>query len=268
MTVEDVFESRDRFNEYVYTHWEDAVKELEARSTNAALEAYIEKHIPHGLPPYMEGRRSMVLFRNIATPNYEISRYLICADALQDTLQPLILEYTADKFNNRNEMKFVLGKIPFHKGTNKHGEPIVERKTIIDINASNNVPLHKVETVWGEKLVDFHHELFAQSYPTFSDVTYDLSDWLRELGATARDYYKGFFCLFLKHGILFENYMIDGSEFAFTKEIIAPVLLEIEKESGCKPLIVALEPTHIEGDEFWISHPIDHKQHIDSKLRK
>lgn len=265
MSVDEIFKDREAFNAYAYMHWEKAVAELERRAADPALAAYVEKLMPHGLPPIMQGRKSMVLFRHVATPNYEIHRFLICADSLQ-TLQPLILEYTADKFNNRNEMKFVLGKIPFHKGMNKNGEAIIERRNIIDINASNNVPLHEVTTLWGQRLVDFHHEMFETTFPHLKNAFLDLSPWLHELGPTAKDYYKGFLALFLRDGILFENFMIDGSEREFTKHIIVPAMLEIEAECGYRPLIVALEPTHIESDEFWLSHPYERKAHIDMKL--
>ena len=267
MTVDDIFKSRESFNEYTYTHWEDALTELAKRDADADLEAYAKAQFPHGLPPIMEGKKSMVLFRHIATPNYEIHRFLICADAL-DTLQPLILEYTADKFNNRNEMKFVLGKIPFHKGFNKLGEPLIERSNIIDINASNNRPISEIETSWGQKLVDFHHEMFDQEFPHLKGQVFDLSSWLHAHGPAARDYYKGFLALFLRDAILFENFMIERNEDTFTRDIIMPAMLELEAECGYKPLIIALEPTHIEGDQFWLSHPFERKQHIDRKLGK
>jgi len=267
MTIDELFKTRDTFNGYAYTEWQEALAELERRNADEKLSAYIDTLLPHGLPQVMKDKKSMVLFRHIATPNYEIQRFLICADAL-DMLQPLILEYTNDRFNNRNEMKFVLGKIPFHKGFNKHGDPLVERHNIIDINASNNQPISSVETVWGQRLVDFHHEMFEHSFPHLKENVFDLSEWLHHFGPSAKDYYKGFLALFLKDAILFENFLVDGKEFEFTKDVIMPLFIEIEKECGLRPLVVALEPTHIEGDQFWISHDIKHKQHIDRKLGK
>lgn len=267
MSIDELFKDRDSFNNYAYTHWEDALAELDRRASDEKLQSYIDSLLPHGLPPVMEGKRSMVLFRHIATPNYEIQRFLICADSL-DTLQPLILEYTNDKFNNRNEMKFVLGKVPFHKGLNKLGEPIIERHNIIDINASNNKPISEVETVWGQRLVDFHHEMFEHSFPHLKGNVFDLSEWLHKFGPSARDYYKGFLALFLRDAVLFENFLVDGKEYEFTRDVIMPAFMEIEQECGVRPLIIALEPTHIEGDQFWISHDIKHKHHIDRKLGK
>lgn len=264
MTIEEIAGSRDTFNDYVYTPWEEAIRELEVRKDDAALRAYVEKAVPHGIPEIMRGKQSMVLFRHIATPNYEINRFVIAADALH-TLQPLILEYTADKFNNRNEWKFSLGKLPFHKGQNRLGEGIFERVNIIDVNASNNVPLKDISTAWGENLVDFHHGLFEEAFPHLTGSVLDLSSWLHQTGQTAKEYYAAFFALFLTDAILFENFMLEEKEFPFTRDVILPAFKRIHEETGKKPLVVALEPTHMESDQFWLSHPIHRKASIDRK---
>ena len=72
--------------------------------------------------------------------------------------------------------------------------------------------------------------------------------------------------MFLQDGVLFENFLMDGKEQKFTEEVILPAILEIEAECGYKPLIVALEPTGIEGDHFWLSHPFQNKLFVDQKL--
>lgn len=262
-TLESLLD-RNAFNAHVYMHWDEALAELHARQSDEKLSAYVASLLPDGLPDKMRGKLNMVLFRHIATPNYEVSRFLMAADALEE-LNPLILEYTKDKFNNRNDWKFSLAKLRFNKGTNKLGEHIYEAKTIIDINAANNVPISSVNTTWGQSLVDFHHELFGDAYPTFKEQASDISEWLHAHGSSAKDYYKAFLALFLKDGILFENFLMDSKEYEFTKEIILPALLELEAETGYKPLIVALEPTDIEGDDFWLSHPISRKEHIVNK---
>lgn len=267
MTLQEVFSSRDAFNDFVYTPWEDALKQLNERADDPKLQAYVDRAIPQGLPPVMQGKKSMILFRHIATPNYEVNRFFIAADALGEHLQPFVLEYTEDKFNNRSDGKYFLGRIPFYRGRNSKGESLLEFSTVIDFNASNNKPISSVATHWGQGLVDFHHELFDQALPAFKDARFDLSSWLHEAGPSARDYYKSFLSLFLKDGILFENFFIDETqkEFSFNRDIILPAFIEICEESGAKPLIIALEPTNVECDPFWSAHPAERKAHIDSK---
>jgi hypothetical protein len=267
MTIEEVFASRNAFNDYVYTPWEEALETLDRRAEDTELQAYVDQIIPQGLPPVMRGRKSMVLFRHIATPTYETNRFFIAADALGDRLQPLVLEYLADKFNNRSDGKYFLGKIPFYRGRNGKGESLIEFNTIIDFNASNNKPINSVNTHWGQSLVDFHHELFDQALPDFANARFDLSEWLHAVGPAAHNYYKSFLTLFLKDALLFENFFIDSSqkEFSFNRDIILPAFKEICEESGVRPLIVALEPTHMECDPFWNAHPESRKELIDRK---
>ncbi len=257
--------NREAFDAFVYTSWQEALSELQKRAGDTTLQAYINSINPEGIPEIMEGKKSMVLFRHMATPNYEIVRFLMAADTFEE-LQPLILEYTHDKFTNRNEWKFSLAKLRFQKGIDRHGNPIIEAKGIIDVNASNNKALKDIETLWGQSLVDFHHDLFKKHCPHFTGSICDVSEWLHKAGTSAKDYYKPFLTLFLKDGILFENFLIEGKENQFTEEVILPALREIIAETGYKPLIVPLEPTHIEGDLFWLSHPSERKKDIDTLI--
>jgi hypothetical protein len=256
---------REAFNSFVYCPLDKAVQELKKRQSNKRLEEYVERILPAGIPEIMRGKQNIALFRHIATSNYEISRFVMVADSFPE-FQPLILEYTSDKFNDRNECKYYLGKLRFHKGINKKGETMFERVNIIKFNESNNKPISSLFTHWGERLVDFHHRLFNASFPQLKGGVYDLSDWLHKVGPSAKQYYKSFFTLFIKDAILFENFLLDGKEDSFTKEIILPALEDIQKECNVKPLIVALEPTDIEGDQFWLSHPYKVKQLLDEKM--
>jgi len=265
--AESLVGNRGAFNKQVYCTTREALDELEKRQGNTAIDDYLAKVTPSGIPEILKGKKSLVLFRHIATPNYEIRRFFIVADAL-DHLQPVLLEYLDDKFTNRNEWKFSLGKVPFYRGENSKGESMIEYQNIIDINSSNNKPISSVRTVWDQPLADFHHELFLEAFPNSFGSVFDLSKWLHQNGSGARDYYKAFLSLFLKHGILLENFLLDGTEAQFIKEIIVPTLLEIERETGLRPLIMALEPTEIESSKFWLSHPIKHKPSVAGRIAK
>lgn len=263
--IERLAADREAFNAYVYTTWEEALVELDCRYEDQTLKERAHALTPNGIPSIMEGKKSLVLFRHVATPNYEVSRFLVGADALSDRAQPLILEYTKDKFTNRNDWKFSLAKLGFHKGHSKANDLLLENKVILDVNESNFKPMHELSTHWGQGLIDFHHELFEDTFPTFKDSKFDLSDWLHAVGPTAKDYYTAFLSLFVRDGILFENFMVDGKEESFTKSVILPAIMAIEAATGVRPLIVPLEPTHIEGDKFWLSYPFRQKDVISKK---
>ena len=258
MNIDEIITSREKFNEFVYTPIDKAIVEITNRQDNKKLDEYIKVVLKDGIPGIMKGYSNGVIFRHIATPNREIIRFLTVVGEV-DKLNPIIFEYGHDLFNNRNEWKYSLGKLAFYKGVNKKGEQIVEYKKIIDFNDSNNKSISTIKTDWQQSLIDFHHELFFMDFPQLKDNVYDLSRWLAKYGGHAKDYYKGFLSLFLKNGILFENFLLEGSESVFTKEVILPTILEIERETGLKPIIVALEPTENEIDKFWLSYSYDKK---------
>ena len=54
----------------------------------------------------------------------------------------------------------------------------------------------------------------------------------------------------------------------FTKTVFLPAFIAVYKEFGVKPLIVALEPTEIETDIFWMSHPYPHKRLLTKNKNK
>ncbi len=273
-TYDALMSDRKQFDAFVYTPLEDAIVELRKRRGNTDLISYIKHNIHGDIPNVMQdGGTHLVLFRHIATPNHEIRRFVGLADLVQQSfaehateLRPLILEYLDDMFTNRNDWKYSLGRFFLYKGLDKNSDPIFEAEHIIDFNQSNGKPISSISTHWEQNLVDFHHELFFQTYPNLEENVYDISWWVKENGKDARTYYKAFLSLFLTHGILFENFLLETSEGAFTRNVILPTLLEIQKESGFKPLIVALEPTEIEHQRFWLSHP--HKGTYDFLKKK
>ena len=265
-TVQRLVRNKKDLESFVYTPLGQAVEELNKRRVDSALQSYVSKSLGQGIPDIIRVKKSIVLFRHIATPNYEINRFISCADSLPD-FQPLILEYTEDQFNDRNQGKYFLGKLRFQKGVSKDGQPIFENINIINFNESNKNSISTIPTKWGQSLVDFHHEMFANRFQEFSGCFYDLSSWLNTYGMTAKEYYKAFFTLFLRDAILFENIRLDDRELSFTESIILPALCTIEEECGFKPLIVALLPTEVEADDFWFSHPPSSKIFLDEKMR-
>ncbi|HEU5114639.1 MAG TPA: hypothetical protein VFT82_02645 [Candidatus Paceibacterota bacterium] len=258
--IETLANDREKFNQFVYTPFEEAISEIERRKTISI------QGMATTPPEALRGGPRFVLFRHIATPNYEIRRFMSAADAAG--FKPLILEYTSDIFLSLNHWKHSLGKLPFYKGMDKKGGLRTEHRSIIDFNANNRKALSDIKTTWNQGLVDFHHEFFLKHFPDHKDNIYDLSVWLKENGADAKGYYKAFLSLFLKNAVLFENFLLEGEELEFTKKIILPAFAEIVQETGMKPLIVALEPTEIEGDLFWLCHPHEERSFIFKKDQK
>jgi hypothetical protein len=263
--ADDLARGGDAFSSQIYTPLEDALAELEARQLDAELAGYVARMLPHGVPPPMRrSHRNLVLFRHIATPNFETARFLAVTAALTDFV-PLILEYHDDQFNDRNQYKHLLGKLCFEKGINRRGERMFERVSAIHFNTSNTKPFGKIATHWKQPFVLFHHELFERCFPQFADAPRDVSAWLHCYGPAAADYYQPFFASFLAHGILLENFRFDKQERGFTEAIMLPAFSRIEAACGKRPLIVRLLPPAAESDDAWYSYPYAMKQWVEEK---
>jgi hypothetical protein len=256
---------REAFNRFVYTPIDEAMQELERRRGDHELENKISFNKDNNLPSPLQTGPRAVLFRHIATPNYELIRFMNIAEMAG--LRPLILEYTSDIFYSVNKCKYFLANLPFYKGIDKTSKIKVEYKNIIDFNSSNSKPLADIKTLWGQRLVDFHHEFFLKYFHRHKENIFDLSDWLKQNGKCSKGYYKLFLSLFLNNAILFENFLLDGPELKFTKDVILPALIEIRRETGYKPLIVALEPTKVEDDLFWMCHTVEDKNFVKDKQK-
>jgi hypothetical protein len=253
---------RKAFNDFVYTPLPEAVKELEKRWNDPSINLSIS------IPDTLKDGFKALLYVCLISPNYQIRRYITIADAID--FEPVIFEQIKDKFTSNNEWKHSLGKLRFFKGRNKNGKSQIEHLNVIDFNQANGKPVSTVKTFWDESLVDFHHHMFFDIYKHLNITTniFEGSDWLREHGQTPREYYIAFLSLLIKHGIQFENFMLDEKEVWFTKEIFLPAFIDVYEKTGFKPLIVALEPTEMEGDEFWISYPVQEKEPIVKKLTR
>lgn len=262
--IDRLISDREAFNEFVYTPIEKAIKKLGKRRENKELERKILSSLNNDLPSPLQNGPRAVLFRQIATPNYEVRRFMGITEMAE--LKPLFWEYHEDKFVPNNEVKYYLGRLNFCRGIGKRGGLKSEYHKIIDFNSSNGKRLSEIKTLSGEKLISFHHSLFAGTYRKLpDDHFFDASHWFKRNGGTAVDYYKKYLTLFVSNAIEFENFMLDTKELSFTKELFLPAFCNVIKEFGVKPLIVALEPTDIETSEFWMCHPYSSKEFLNHK---
>lgn len=256
--IETLISDHKAFDSFVYTPVREAIIELRRRWNDPKIKVSIE------IPEFAKEGFKAINYISLITSNYEIRRFINVADALD--LKPLILEQTKDKFTSNNEWKHGLGQVRFFRKLNGKGEAIIESINVIDFPKYDGKYLPDVQTFWGQSLTDFHHELFLKTFPKLSGTIHDVSEWIHSFGKTPREYYPTFLTLLIKHGIQFENFMLSEKEMWFTREVFLPAFIEVYKKTGLKPLIVALEPTEIEGDKFWISHPIEDMQWLKEKM--
>lgn len=256
--IDTLVGDRELFNAFVYTPLKPAVSSLKKRWNDQNL--IIDCAIPE---PLKDGFGA-VIFRQLVTGNYEIRRFVSIVDSMD--LKPVFWEYYADKFTSNNEWKHSLGKLFFYLGRGKKGGAKIECLKIIDFNRFNGQAICDVKTLWGESLIDFHHRFTRERFRDISSSFFDASCWFAENGKSADKYYQTFLELFVKHGILFENFLLDEKELSFTKEVFLPAFIEVWRKTGHKPLIVSLEPTDIEDDKFWMCHPHADMEYVRMQL--
>ena len=119
--------------------------------------------------------------------------------------------------------------------------------------------------MWDESIVDFHHGLIKKKLGNIDHKILDFSGWLKKHGGTPEKFYTYFLALFLRNGILFENFLTDGEEKMFTLEKVLPSFLFIKKKFGLKPLIVRNLPKESENDIQWFCYSDIIKDHLKDK---
>ena len=249
----------------VYTSLSDIKRELRLRRKDKKLRMKVEKFFGHHMFSALEKSPRAVLSRTIATPDIETAYYL---DLLKDVdLKPLILEYP-DKFVAKNKDKYHLCRLFFCRILkNKQSIPVSTVK-IVNFNKVEGKNFHNIDTVWGENIIKFHHELLNAEHPQLRGKVMDFSDWFKETRTLSKYYYLYYLSLFVCNGVLFENFLVgDKEEMGFIKDKFLPSFKEVERIFGVKPLIYPLLPLESERNPHWPSYPESIKKRVDKNMK-
>lgn len=235
----------------VYTSPEEAREEIWKRRNDQALKRRVEEVLKGDIPHIFDESPRIVLARQVVSPNYELLHFLDLAKHIR--LEPAFFEYPADKFITKNDDKYYLAKLYFDGGVGKKGGRIITSKKITDIDKYDGKLFSEMLTLWGSKFIDFHHMLAAPIIQQ-ADI-YDISENYRRNGETAEKYYFYYLSLFLCHGVLAENYLLNDAYDALTEEVFYPNFIKVRDLFGIKPLIVQMVPNQEENDLHWRYYP-------------
>ena len=254
-------EKEEKFDiKELYTPLSVAKKEIWRRWNDKELKKKVKDFLGGDIPKSFKGSPKSALFRFITTPNLEFQLARDTAKLME--LELVFMEFLKDKFCTRNQDKLYLGKMVFFSSKNGEGSSIKLRKKIIDIEKSDNKPFKKINTLWGENFVDFHHRIFDKNFGKIKK--FDVSEF-KTNGEDAYEVYLKVFSLFICNGILFENYFIksNNDEKKFTFDVIKPAFNKVHEIFGVKPLIVPIVSSRIDGDLFWQYYPEFVKNNIE-----
>lgn len=235
----------------------EAVEELEKRQKDPMLRKKVEEYLAGDIPEYFKNGPILYLARHIATPNFETLRFIHLMRQLG--MRTVVSQDSRGTFVPYNKIKKALCKLPVCRRLSQKGKKLnehYENVTIVDFNAADGKPLSDIQTLWGEKLIDFHTRLFSE----FTEGEIERPDdaaWIdRHHRDNLLEHYKHLLSLFVVHGIFFENYdMKDKHEIYFVKHILRPAFHFVENRFGYRPLIAQVFPTSFESVRFWISYP-------------
>ena len=128
--------------------------------------------------------------------------------------------------------------------------------------------MSEVKTTTGLKLTDFHHQLLNWFYPENDYRPTNFSHWFDSTKEKTKYYYLYFFSLFIRNGILFENYLQgDEEEHKFFLEKVYPSFRELKRIFGVQPLICPLLPLDVERQVSWSTYPVEMKKMIETRYR-
>lgn len=238
--------------EEIYTSYGDLDEIIKERKQNKELQKKVDDFLGDHPLRYATDNYKAVLSRTIFTPNLELEYFL---DVIKDfNLDPSLLEY-GGKFVAKNIEKYHLCKLFFFEHIGKKGGILYESLKIVDFNKNEGKPMSDIETIGGEKLIDFHHKLLEYKYPTLTQNIIIFSEWFNKTRFLTEYYYFYFFSLFISHGVLFENFLMnDKEESKFIKDNVFLSFKRVEEYFGVKPIIVPLLPFESEKYRTWVSY--------------
>lgn len=236
----------------IYSDVTEVLRELKLRRMDVGLKKKVQDFFDGNQFLDIDQGPFAMLSRSIATPNREMDCFIRYAKHLR--MEPLFLEYP-DKFVAKNPDKYHLCRLYVAKEFIGSGIQMVNSVKAIDFNENEGKKFSDIKTKWGESLVDMHHRILFQEFPSMLGTIIDFSDWFNSTRDKAEQYYLYFFSLFILNGVLMENYLFDDpEENAFIHEKILPSFLAVYELFGVKPLVLRLLPERSAKNRWWMSY--------------
>ncbi len=236
-------------NVRIYTSIDEAKQEIWKRWHNVVLRKKLENFLGDDIISVFSHAPRAVTQQYVITPGHDTEHFLSLAKEIN--LKPLCLEFAQDKFVARSIQKYLLGKMYFCDEYGLENFANVPYVKIVNFNTEEGKRLCDVQTMWGQSLVDFYHDLTNLVMPELEGNVQDFSAWFYRTRGATEYYYLYYLALFVCHGVIFENYEIEGEEGAFVRDTLLPSFDKVEEMFGVKPLICQLTPSEVLDELYW-----------------
>ncbi|MFZ2975657.1 MAG: hypothetical protein WA055_03475 [Candidatus Moraniibacteriota bacterium] len=139
--------------ENIYVSLDEAREEIKKRWNDVELRKKVEEELEDNFMPEFKDNPRAVLFRQICPADNGFEFFFYSGKYIK--AEPLILEYHDDMFVSFNEEKKGLGRVRVKLDD---GSPAMI--DIMNFHENEKKKLGECALKTGEKLVDFHHNLF------------------------------------------------------------------------------------------------------------
>jgi hypothetical protein len=233
----------------IYVSLDEAREEIKKRWNNPDLRKKIEAELGNKFLPQFSEKPRAVLTKQVCVADNGFLFFYYCAKYIN--AEPLAWEDDEDIFVSFNEEKKGLGRL---RVVLEDGTPAMV--DIMDFHANEKKKLGECILKTGEKLVDFHHNLFKSC--KYDLEIYNDPSWRNGIYDVSQYYYLTILH-FVAHGILFDVFQTeeDEGENRFTSEVVLPAIQKVQDKFGLKPLIFRMYPKNQtkEEDFFWWCYP-------------
>lgn len=204
------------------------------------------------LDPAQAARPVAILFRQVATPNYETRQFLRRCQRLG--LTPLLLEYTQDRFCSRNPCKHALLHPHFVEMINRRGAPVHRRHKLAEPELWEGKPLSLVQAGQA-RLADLHANALSRVAGA-SPCRWDASAWFTTYPAGAEGYYVDLFSSLTGGVLLMEDFVTDDPDEArFFARVVLPAFHQATQILGHRPNVTRLCDNRRVASPLWYAYP-------------
>ena len=206
-----------------------------------------------------DARPRAILFRQIATPNYELRQFLrLCR---RRGFAPIILSYHRDRMSCQNPSKRALVAPMFINSVNRHGQPVFRRERLINVETVEKLRLSEIR-IGNHDLPAFHAALMRLAIPAEPFTLVEASSWLGSYPQGAKDYYVELFLGLTDGVMLLEDFITDPKEADFFDRIVKPAFDLACRQLGKRPAIARLCNNRRSDSPLWYAYPDSYRAHF------